>query len=135
MKARTFPVGTPIFVENMVADSLFLIQQGQVALSMKSSDGKDNPLVVLEAGQTFGELSLLIGGKRMVSATARTQCNLLELHRQEVSKLFSQKAQVGLKLMMVIVNQFGKRLAGCRPHLKTLILSQLIEYNFAEGSS
>jgi len=135
MKARTFPAGTPIFVENMVADSLFVVQKGQVSLSIKSSDGKDNPFVVLDPGQTFGELALLIGGKRMVSATAASQCNLLELHRQEVAKLFAQKAQVGLKLMMVIVNQFGKRLAGCRPHLKTLILTQLIDSNFAEGSS
>ena len=135
MKTRTFPAGTPIFVENMVADCLFVIQQGRVSLSMKSSDGKDKPYVILEAGQTFGELALLIGGKRMVSATAATQCNLLELHRQEVAKIFTQKSEVGLKLMMVIVNQFGKRLAGCRPHLKTLILTQLVESNFVEGSS
>ncbi len=135
MKSKAYPAGTPIFVENMVAEALYVIQQGQVALSVKSSEGKDNHFIVLEAGQTFGELALLIGGKRMVTATAKTQCSLLEFHRQDLSRLFSQKAQVGLKLMMVIVNRFGKRLSACRPHLKTLILSQLIESNFAEGSS
>lgn len=127
VRARSIPAGTPIFVENMVAESMFIIRMGVVHLSIKNASGQDVVLDKLTTGEAFGELSLIIGGHRMITATAGTDCELLEIPRRDFAKLQKQKPQACLKLMISIVNQFGKRLAASRDHLKPLLSSQVGE--------
>jgi CRP-like cAMP-binding protein len=124
-RERSIPAGTPIFVENMVAESMFVVRSGVVRLSIKSPDGRDHPMETLAPGDAFGELSLLVGGHRMVTATAETDCELLEIPRRDFAKLQKQKPQTCLKLMINIVNQFGRKVATAGEHLKPLLLSQI----------
>lgn len=124
-RERNIPAGTPIFVENMVAESMFVLKNGVVSLSIKSPDGRDHPLEKLAPGDAFGELSLLIGGHRMVTASAETDCELLEIPRRDFAKLQKQKPQTCLKLMINIVKQFGKRIGAAGEQLKPLVLTQV----------
>lgn len=124
-RERNIPAGTPIFVENMVAESLFIIKTGVVSLSLKSTKGEERKLGKLAPGDFFGELSLLIGGHRQVSAYAETDCELLEIPRRDFAKLQKQKPQACLKLMINIVKQFGKKASAASEYLKPLVLSQL----------
>ncbi len=124
-RERKIPANTPIFVEDMVAESLFIVVLGVVRLSIRSADGRDQVLEKLAPGESFGELSLLIGGHRMVTATAETDCEVLEINRRDFAKLQKQKPQACLKLLISIVNQFGKRVFACKDHLKPLILTQI----------
>jgi len=126
-RERTIPAGTPIFVENMVAESMFIVKMGVVHLSVKTPTGKDVVLDKLTTGEAFGELSLIIGGHRLVTASAGTDCELLEIPRRDFAKLQKQKPQACLKLMIAIVSQFGKRLNASRDHLKPLLTSQIGE--------
>jgi CRP-like cAMP-binding protein len=125
IRPRSIPAGTPIFVENMVAESMFIIKSGEVDLSIKDSQGKDFKLDSISDNQAFGELSLLIGGQRIVTATAKTDCELYEISRQNFAKLQKQKPQTCLKLIVNIVNQFGRKIINCRDYLKPLITSQI----------
>ncbi len=124
---RSIPAGTPIFVENMVAESMFIIKQGEVSLSIKDEKGKDHALEIISGTEAFGELSLLIGGQRMVTATAVSDCELLEISRRDFAKLQKQKPQACLKLMIKIVANFGKKISNCREYLKPILLSQLMD--------
>ena len=124
-RERKIPANTPIFVEDMVAESMFIVVLGIVRLSIRSADGRDQVLEVLAPGDAFGELSLLIGGHRMVTASAETDCEVLEITRRDFAKLQKQKPQACLKLLMSIVNQFGKKVLACKDHLKPLILTQI----------
>jgi len=126
-RERDIPEGTPIFVQSMVAESMFVLKLGVVNLSIKGADGKEHLLEKLAPGDAFGELSLLIGGHRMVTATAGTNCELLEIPRRDFARLQKQKPQACLKLMMNIVNQFGSKLAACHEYLTPLLLAQLQE--------
>ncbi len=118
---------TPIFVASMVAESMFIVKLGVVDLSYKTMDGRDKVLEKLAPGDVFGELALIIGGQRMVTASAGTDCEILEITRRDFAKLQKQKPQACLKLMMNIVNQFGSKLAACREHLEPLLRSQIRE--------
>jgi len=124
-RERKIPANTPIFVEDMVAESMFIVVMGIVRLSIRSTEGQDKVLEVLAPGDAFGELSLLIGGHRMITATAETDCDVLEISRRDFAKLQKQKPQACLKLLMAIVNQFGKKILACKDHLKPLILTQI----------
>ncbi len=120
---KKIPAGTPIFVQNMVADAMYIIQVGVVELSLRSSQGKEAPLGRLTTGESFGELSLLVGGHRMVTATAVTDCELLEISRRQFANLQKQKPQACLKLILNIVRGFGERLNACRNQLIGVLVS------------
>ena len=51
-------------------DSMYLIESGQVKLSMASAEGKDCLLAIYTAGDAFGESCFSGSGKRFESATA-----------------------------------------------------------------
>jgi CRP-like cAMP-binding protein len=51
-------------------DALYLIESGQVKLSMSSAEGQDCLLAIYTAGEVFGESCFTGSGKRFESATA-----------------------------------------------------------------
>ena len=51
-------------------DAMYLIESGQVKLSMASAEGKDCLLAIYSAGDAFGESCFTGSGKRFESATA-----------------------------------------------------------------
>ena len=124
-RERKIPANTPIYVEDMVAESMFIVVLGVVRLSIRSADGQDQVLEKLVPGEAFGELSLLIGGHRMLTASAETDCDVLEITRRDFAKLQKQKPQACLKLLIAIVNQFGKKVLACKDHLKPMVLTQI----------
>jgi CRP-like cAMP-binding protein len=124
-RERGIPKGTPIFVETMVAESLFILRSGVVQIHVRRETGQEQVLDRLAPGDSFGELSLLVGGHRMVGALAETDCQLLEITRRDFAALQKQKPQACIKLMLNIINRLNARLMAARDHLKPLLLTQL----------
>jgi CRP/FNR family cyclic AMP-dependent transcriptional regulator len=118
---RSFPAGTPLFVENMVADSLLLIGGGQVRLSARSGAGDDVPLGEVGAGDCLGAVSLIMQGSRLCSAVAATTVNAVEIRHADFQRLLGQKPQACLKLLMNIIADFGQRLQENRDNLRLLL--------------
>lgn len=125
-RSRPISAQTPIFVENMVAESMYIVKNGIVQLSVHLQDGHEMLIDQLAPGDFFGEMSLLIGGRRMVTAAAKTDCELIEILRRDFVKLQNQKPQACLKLVLSIINQFAKKIAHCREPLGSLLLSGLM---------
>ena len=118
---RNFPKGVPLFVENMVGESLLLISDGRVRLSTKGPAGDDISLGEVGPGDYLGELSLIQQGQRMCTATAVSQVAAVELRHADFQKLLAQKPQACLKLLMGIVSLFGQKLVENRESFKALL--------------
>lgn len=118
---RTFPSGSPLFVENMVGDALLIIEQGEVRLSAKGASGEDVPLGVLRAGDSLGELTLITQSQRMCTATARTHVRAVEIRHGDFQRLLQTKPQACLKLLMNIVGDFGQKLQANRESMRSLL--------------
>lgn len=118
---RSFPAGSPLFVENMVADTLIIIDEGEVSLSARGPGGEDVPLGELGPGDSLGALSLISQGQRMCSATARTDVSAVELRHNEFQKLLAQKPQACLKLLMNVVADFGQRVQENKESMRALL--------------
>jgi CRP/FNR family cyclic AMP-dependent transcriptional regulator len=119
--ARSFPTGAPLFVENMIADSLLVIADGHVRLSSKGPQGEDVVLGEMSPGDSLGELSLITQGQRMCTATALSNVTAVEIRHADFQKLLGQKPQACVKLLMGIVRQFGLRVADNRESFKSLL--------------
>lgn len=117
---KSFPAGTPLFVENMVSDSLWVIGDGRVALSAKHGSA-DAPLGELGPGDWLGELSLLNTGQRQCTATALTPLVALELRQSDFQKLMASKPQACIKLLMSICTHFGNKVIANKEALKSLV--------------
>lgn len=116
---KAIPAGSPIFVENMVGESLFIVKSGTVKLTQKSADG-ERELATVGAGEHLGELALLGQGVRLVSAVAATACEVLEITQRDFARLQPQKPQACLKLALAIAQDLAHKVADNRELLREL---------------
>jgi len=121
---KRFARGTLLFAENMVADAMYVIVEGRVAVGIKNADGKDQHVASLGPGDTLGELSLLSPSRRLCSALAESDVTAVELRADAFKRLLAQKPQACLKLMLNVSAEFGKKLDANREGLRLLALSK-----------
>jgi CRP/FNR family cyclic AMP-dependent transcriptional regulator len=125
-KVVAFPMKQTIFTQGDVADSVFYIQEGKVRLTVVSKIGKEATLGILSEGEFFGEGGLAGQPLRMGSATAMTDCELLQidkkammlaLHREHtfsdlfVAYLLARNIRYEEDLVDQLFNSSEKRLA------------------------
>ena len=70
LTTRDVPAGTPLFHRGEPGDSMYLVENGCVGISVKDADGHDTMLAEMGAGDFFGEMSLLDGNHRSADAIA-----------------------------------------------------------------
>jgi CRP-like cAMP-binding protein len=116
---KAIPAGTPLFAENMVGESLFIVKSGTVKLTQKTADG-ERELGVVGPGEHLGELALLAKSVRLVSAVAQTPCEVLELSQRDFVRLQPQKPQACLKLAIAIAQDLAHRAAETRDAMREL---------------
>jgi len=116
---KAYPAGTPLFVENMVGDSLFIVKSGAVRLSQRI-DGVEKELGVVGPGEHLGALALLGKTVRLVSAVAATATEVVELSHRDFVKLQPEKPQACLKLALSIAADLAARMAENREALQRL---------------
>ncbi len=116
---KTIPAGSPLFVENMVGESLFIVKSGTVRLTQKTADG-EHELAVVGPGEHLGELALLAKSVRLVSAVAATACEVLEFSQRDFARLQPQKPQACLKLALAIAADVAARVSDTRDLVREL---------------
>lgn len=92
-------IGEVLFKAGEPGESLFVVQSGQVELYIKDTAGQKIVLNVAEAGDLFGELSLLDSGPRTATAVALTESDLLVLDRDDLRLLFQRKPDAALHML------------------------------------
>jgi CRP-like cAMP-binding protein len=105
---KTIPAGTPLFAENMVGESLFIVKSGTVKLTQKSAEG-ERELGAVGVGEHLGELALLAKSVRLVSAVAATPCEVLEITQRDFQRIQPQKPQACLKLALAIAQDVAHK--------------------------
>jgi CRP-like cAMP-binding protein len=116
------PAREIIFAKGSVGDALYLIDTGQVEII---SDERDGPGVLarLGADEFFGEMALLTGKPRSMTARAATHTNLWVLYRSDFDDLINRYPSISLALSRVL----SERLAAMdrkftESHLRSLKL-------------
>jgi CRP/FNR family cyclic AMP-dependent transcriptional regulator len=103
-----FKAGHTIFRAEESGGTLYIIQSGQVELSITDDDDEKIILEMLEAGDFFGELSLLDGGTRSATATASLRTDTLVLHRSEFLDLMLQKPHMAQDVMVALAKRIRR---------------------------
>ena len=115
-----------IFTQGDPADSVFYIQKGKVKLTVVSTQGKEAVVAVLGMGEFCGEGCLAGQSRRMATASAMTECEIMRLEKAAmlrvlhaephfsemfVSYLLTRTIKVEEDLVDQLFNSSEKRLA------------------------
>jgi CRP/FNR family cyclic AMP-dependent transcriptional regulator len=99
MVDRQVKPGEVLFRAGEPGDSMFIVVEGGIELSVKDKAGQKIVLHTPTAGEFFGELSLLDGGSRTATATAAEASSLYVLDREDMLQLFKKRPEAGLDML------------------------------------
>ncbi|GAK52484.1 transcriptional regulatory protein [Candidatus Moduliflexus flocculans] len=100
--------GTPIFHENDFSDSMYVVQQGRVQISKSVMAGVEKTLTILEEGEYFGEMSLLLNSPRSATAVALDDSVLIKLGREEFKQLLQASPEAGIAMLTQLAGRLEK---------------------------
>lgn len=95
----SFAAGALIFGVGDPGDSMFILLQGSVELSVKTKTGDPVVLERPDRGDFFGEISLLDEGPRTATARAVTDVEAIEIDRGDLDELIALKPAAALDLL------------------------------------
>jgi len=95
-----------LFRQGDPSSSLFVIQEGRIAIASQAGDGRETVIAVLENGGLFGELPLFDDAPRMADARALIDTTVIELAYEPVRAMLRDRPE----LLWVIVRLLVERL-------------------------
>jgi len=106
LQQERFTAGQSIYRQGMPGDSLYLIEDGQVAVQNRDCDGQAQVWATLGSGEFFGETSMLTGEPHEADVMALTDVNAWALSRSDFEALVLRFPSLALNLSRVL----GRRL-------------------------
>lgn len=134
---RTLQPGTTLFQEKEMGDTFYVVLSGSLKLFTRSKNGEEKVLSVVNAGESFGELSLLDGRPRSASAQTLESTTMLELSSQS----FMELLQTHFDITRGILAELCRRLRQTNEHVndltfldgRTRVLKNLITFANQNG--
>ncbi|MEW6750903.1 MAG: Crp/Fnr family transcriptional regulator [Candidatus Latescibacterota bacterium] len=106
--SRSFGRDSFIILAEEEGDTLFVIREGQVKVSILSADGREVILSLLGPGSVFGELSLLDGKPRSANVVATEDTALIMLRRADFLQLIRRVPQIGIALLAELASRLRR---------------------------
>ena len=115
----TYPKGALLFMERQEARGAFLLCEGEVKLSISSSEGKTLIMRVAKAGEILGLMAAMSGGSYEVTAETIHPCQVAFVRREDFQRFVAKypEASQGVARQMTMQYQ-----AACE-QLRTVGLS------------
>ncbi|MBI3965910.1 MAG: cyclic nucleotide-binding domain-containing protein [Chloroflexi bacterium] len=120
MSRRHSPPGEIIVQEGDLGETMFVLVNGTVevskSLTLRLSDGDfgsgEKTLLRLSAndGAFFGEMAMLESSERSATVSALTECEMLELSKDDFAALCSNEPELGFRVLSNIVRVLSARL-------------------------
>lgn len=98
-RRKGFKAGTVLFREKEPGDAFYIIVSGLVKVFTSNTGGEEKILSVFQAGDNFGELSLIDGKPRSASAQVLEDSMFLTLRGTEFLQLLKAHPDMSLSIM------------------------------------
>ncbi len=115
--------GDAIFSEGEIGESLYVVMDGDVRISIAAPGKGEEALAILKPGDSFGEMAALDPDprQRCATAVAHQDCSLLTIGRIEFLTLLSSDHTIGFIVMHNVVRYLSEQLR--QTNQKILFLS------------
>ena len=98
-RVRSYPAGTIVFRQGDPGDSLHIVIEGSVRISVGSPSGEEATIALLGPGEFVGHLALLDGRPRSASAVAAQPTKTLVVTRDTFAQWLSVRPTAALALL------------------------------------
>lgn len=122
VEERVVPAPTPLFLENMRGESMYIMVSGAIKISKMLSEGVEKTLTTMGPGDHFGEMALIEDGPRAVSAIVIKDSQILVLKRAEFEKLMEESPKLAVKIIIGMYKTLSDRIRSCSPKIQQLIM-------------
>ncbi len=116
MSERAYPAGSAVIhAEDEAGAYLYIVADGEVAVTVESSESKETVLATLQAGEYFGEMALLDDAPRAATARAVKAARMLLLRREDFLRHLKQSPELALALLTEVnkrLRQSNRKVAG-----------------------
>ncbi len=113
---RNYHPGEVIFKQGEVGVGMYIISKGSVDIVYE-----ENRITTLKEDDFFGELALVEEhGKRIATATAKEESQLIGFFKPDLIQIMSQHPDVGVKILFRISQVIGARLHEAAKLVKSL---------------
>jgi CRP/FNR family cyclic AMP-dependent transcriptional regulator len=121
MVRRTYPKHTIILSEGDSSDSLYVILSGKVKVYLNDESGKEAIINYQEAGEYFGELSLIDDSKRSASIMTMEKSTMVIMPKQVFHEVLKSNPDIAIHLLKDMVH----RVRTLTDEIKSLSLSDV----------
>jgi CRP-like cAMP-binding protein len=118
---KQYNKGQTIFSEEDETKGLFVVVDGRVKIYKVSSEGKEQILHIIEAGQSFGEVTVFTGQQMPANAQALAKSRLLVFPRSAFVGLVTANPSLALNLLAIM----SKKLRQFAAQIENLSLKEI----------
>ena len=97
-RLRRFRRGQVVFTRSDPGDTVIVVVSGRVKVAVRSADGGELTLAIIEPGGLVGELGVVDGGPRSADAETLEECQLLLIPRDAVRDVCARVPAAGQAL-------------------------------------
>ncbi len=98
--------GDILFAEGDESNELFLVEDGRIAMTQRSQDGRESVIALMERGELFGEMPMFDGLGRSTEARALEPSTVTVVGYAPVRDLYETRPQ----LLWAVVDMLSRRL-------------------------
>lgn len=117
--------GEKLYVAGEPSTGMFVVADGTCEVIFSSEKKENESINSLIIGDTFGELSLLLRGDRVVSIIAKTDVVLFHLSKIAFERMKKENAEIGIIVLSACANRLAKTLHATKNVLKSLLIQEL----------
>ena len=99
---RNYAAGEPVFLADEPSTGMYLILKGEVKVMRRTSDGEQVEVARMGAGQTMGEISLLLGQPHSATVIAVDEVDTLLLTHNRLEELREEEPGLALRLFEIL---------------------------------
>ena len=118
---KQYNKGQTIFSEEDETKGLFVVVEGRVKVYKVSSEGKEQILHIIEAGQSFGEVTIFTGQQMPANAQTLAKSRLLLFPRSAFVGLVTDNPSLALNLLAIM----SKKLRQFATQIENLSLKEI----------
>jgi CRP/FNR family cyclic AMP-dependent transcriptional regulator len=117
--SSAYPGGATLFLEKQDSRGVFVLCEGEVKLTISSSEGKTLILRIAKAGEVLGLMAALSGKPYEVTAETLHPCQIAYIRRDDFLRFVAEHPEIS----QAIVMQLGSSYNGACEQLRTVGLS------------
>jgi CRP/FNR family transcriptional regulator len=118
---KQYTKGQTLFSEGDETRGLFVVIEGRIKIYKVSSEGKEQILHIIEAGQSFGEVTVFTGQQLPANAQALVKSRLLLFPRSAFVGLVTANPSLALNLLAIM----SKKLRQFAAQIENLSLKEI----------